>query len=299
MSKNIIAQAPLRISIAGGGSDLECFYENNGPGRVLNFAIKKYVRTYLSSRDKIIHTRTPIVEKILSDYQIQESFDLENAADIEPNSGLGTSSAYIVSLLMALKKFKNDKIDKHLLIEEAFQYESLMHSFKICGKQDICAAIFGGIGYYEFETQKVKYVNLTTNDSKYFFENYFSLLKLPLTRADDNPLNLNPEILSQISCLALRAREALFNSDYHMITNIINEGWELKKKTNQFPMPIELQSILEQFDINEILSYRTLGSGFTGHLLTQHSARHQANYVMPLPIIPIQIEDRGAYAYEY
>ena len=117
----IVTQTPLRFSLVGGGSDLPGFYREH-PGEVLTTSIAKYI--YITVNDRFDHTvrvsyskteevdssadvEHPIVRAALSKLGIRGGIEITSIADIPSRgSGLGSSSAFCVGLLHALRAYQ-------------------------------------------------------------------------------------------------------------------------------------------------------------------------------------------------
>ena len=145
----IISRAPFRVSFCGGGSDIPSFYEKYG-GCVLSCSIRKYVYIALhpsfdkktitlkyskteevSSFDEIEHKYFKIM---LKDYGIK-GVEIASMADIPSGTGLGSSSAFTVATLKALKSYKKLSYSKYALAQEACDVEINKAKSPI-GKQD-------------------------------------------------------------------------------------------------------------------------------------------------------------------
>ena len=118
----IISRAPLRMSFAGGGSDLPAYYREFG-GAVLSTAINKYVYVNVNQKFdsgiRIAYSKNEEVSSIsliehrlvkaaLELLEIPGGIEITTIADIpSKGTGLGSSSAFTVGLLNALRAFKN------------------------------------------------------------------------------------------------------------------------------------------------------------------------------------------------
>ena len=116
----IIARSPLRVSFCGGGSDIPSFYEKYG-GCVVSCSIRKYVYVALhpSFDKKTITLKYSKTEEVtnfdeiehkyfrimLKDYNVS-GVEITSMADIPTGTGLGSSSAFTVAVLKALKAYK-------------------------------------------------------------------------------------------------------------------------------------------------------------------------------------------------
>ena len=159
----IISRTPLRVSFAGGGSDLPAFYLEE-PGCVISSAIDKYI--YINVNPKFDnHIRasysiTEIVERKdeLKHELIREALDLtgiEGGIEITsisdiPSSGtgMGSSSTYTVGLLNALYAYVGKSVGAERLGREASWIE-IEKCQKPIGKQDQYIAAYGGMQFIQ------------------------------------------------------------------------------------------------------------------------------------------------------
>jgi len=182
MSK-IICRAPLRISYAGGGTDLEPFLNDHG-GSVINSAINQFAyatvepwhswyfvshdlneaKEYLLEPKDYDHSATKLL--VNSFLFLKEKFNLPEkpikittTSDVSPGSGLGSSSAITVSILTALIKYFQIKVSDYNLSEYSFYIER-----ELCnlpgGKQDQYASVYGGLKKYNFNRDKTDIENM-------------------------------------------------------------------------------------------------------------------------------------------
>src|SRR5215831_5742920 len=129
----IITRTPLRISIAGGGTDLPSYYRRFG-GDLISAAINKYIYVcinqtfspdYQVKYSKFEHVATideiqhPIVREALRRHAVQPSIEIISLADIPAGTGLGSSGTFSVGLLRALHAFQRRHVVTHALAEEA------------------------------------------------------------------------------------------------------------------------------------------------------------------------------------
>jgi D-glycero-alpha-D-manno-heptose-7-phosphate kinase len=188
----IISRAPLRVSFAGGGTDISPYSEDYG-GSVFNAAIKKYAycileinqsKNWLMSVNSIDRgfklDRFPLESsdfkprsdvglyinavKFILDHnkKIMDSdnpllISITTYCDVPGGSGLGTSSAVIVAIVKALDEAFNLGNDEYKLAQHAFHIERVMSNFE-GGKQDQYASAFGGFNYMEFGPGKRDFI---------------------------------------------------------------------------------------------------------------------------------------------
>lgn len=154
----MIARAPLRISLGGGGTDLPAYYSQYG-GMVIGAAIDKYV-TIVTNRTPFIegyalrystveHVRHPdeIDHPVFREALEKEPPGIEIAvlADVPAGTGLGSSGAFTVALLRALHPDR----PRRWLAEEAGTIE-MQRLGRNVGEQDNYTAAYGGVKVYTF-----------------------------------------------------------------------------------------------------------------------------------------------------
>ncbi len=170
------ARAPMRIGFFGGGTDVNPYAEEHG-GKVLNCTINLYVRCMLSQSSqpgltirsldlqevsRMVSGRTwdgklalpqavldamPHLHPNLS--AEQPGYRLTMFSDAPPGSGLGSSSALVVSMLKLLYNVAGQSYDPHDLAELAYRIERVDLGIP-GGRQDQYAAVFGGMCVYHF-----------------------------------------------------------------------------------------------------------------------------------------------------
>lgn len=161
----IVSSAPLRISLFGGGSDLPNFILNNGYGAVLSFSIESRVYTILHKLYKssgyllkyskieevsdISEIQHPIVRRVFSKYEIS-GVELTVISDLPAGTGMGSSSAFTVSLLNSVHKYLHNSRDNLEIAKEACHIEINELNSPI-GYQDQYASALGGFNLLKFE----------------------------------------------------------------------------------------------------------------------------------------------------
>ncbi|MBI2263328.1 galactokinase [Candidatus Berkelbacteria bacterium] len=175
MPKFILTRTPLRLSMGGGGTDIEAFFKKNG-GFWTSAAIDKYVRLTFNLRweehfvvkhgtsvDRVSKiqdiTNTLIsgsliylqMDKYLRDYNGRaHGLEINIVSDVPGHSGLGVSGAITVGCLQALHVFRGDMtVSKEQLAREAYEVEHELGGSKSTGYQDQYIAAFGGINSFE------------------------------------------------------------------------------------------------------------------------------------------------------
>jgi len=155
----------LRISFAGGLTDIAEFYNNADYGAVVSTSINKYVfitvNKKFDNKTRVSYSKTeivdnvkeihhPIVREVLDFLEIKNGTEITCIGDFPSGTGMGSSSAFTVGLLNALHRYKGEKISPYQLAEEAC-YIEIDRLKEPIGKQDQYASAFGGINYIKFE----------------------------------------------------------------------------------------------------------------------------------------------------
>jgi D-glycero-alpha-D-manno-heptose-7-phosphate kinase len=167
----IVTRTPLRVSFAGGGTDLPEFYRV-AEGAVFSTAIDKYVYVTVKRHselflepvrinysrteqvNEIAEIRNDIARECLRFLEIEPPIYVSTVADVPASTGLGGSSAFAVGLLHALHSFRGERVSAAQLAEEATHIEIEVLKQPI-GKQDQYAAAFGGLNLFCFGTNGV------------------------------------------------------------------------------------------------------------------------------------------------
>ena len=173
----ILTRAPLRISLAGGGSDLPSFF-SHGFGEVLSFAIDQYVyiaaHSYFSGGIRLSYSKTESVHKYLDiehplfrnamkSLDFHGDIELSSFADVPGSgTGLGSSSAFTVALIHTLLTFNGQRQTAHEIASLACNIEIEMCGDPI-GKQDQFASAYGGINRFKFVSDGSVTVNQDSN----------------------------------------------------------------------------------------------------------------------------------------
>ncbi len=160
----ILSRAPVRITLGGGGTDLESYYSKDG-GFLIGATINKYCAVMANKRfyDSILLTYSQMeIKDTVGDIEhrifreslralgVEKGIELHSVADVPANCGLGTSSSFTVALINALHTYKRDFVSQKQLAEEACHIEIDILGEPI-GKQDQYMAAFGGLTCLTFD----------------------------------------------------------------------------------------------------------------------------------------------------
>ncbi len=249
----IISRTPLRISFAGGGTDLPSYYRAHDGGAVTSAAIDRYIHVLVNEKfDKAVrvaYSRTENVEhfadlehglvrEAMRLTKVTDSLEIHTIADIPAEgTGLGSSSSLTVGLLNALYAHRGILRDPAELAEEACRIEIDTLGGTL-GKQDQYIAAFGGINHFEFrsdDTVRASPIPLTATD-RALLSDHLSLFYTGATRQAQGILReqsarteANLEALGRMRELARECRDVLLRKDWAGLGRVLDEGWGLKR----------------------------------------------------------------------
>ena len=253
----ILARAPFRISLGGGGTDLPSYYAQFG-GFILSAAISKYLYIYVNrpSADEFIRVKYSLYEQVGSPDEVQHdlvrptlkllglggSLEMVSMADVPAGTGLGSSGTYLVALLTALYELKREKVPTQALAETACHIEMNLAGHAV-GKHDHYLAAFGGLTCLDIETNgRVKVssldISLTTAEE---FRNNVLLFYTGLTRPSRDILESQKleterggaEVVDSLHRnreLGYRIKETLEKGDLERFGFLLDEHWQNKKR---------------------------------------------------------------------
>ncbi len=155
----ISTRTPLRVTLGGGGTDLESYYRHGG-GFIFAMALDKYIHItahrpaferrvlihgpHPEAADRSLDIQHELVREALLRHGLHDRVELASIADIAGGTGLGSSSCFLVGFLHALHALKGERPTPAQLAEEACTLEIDVLN-KGIGKQDQYMAAFGGL----------------------------------------------------------------------------------------------------------------------------------------------------------
>lgn len=289
----IISRAPVRISMGGGGTDLESYYSRFG-GFLMATAINKFVHILLNKRFessiRLSYSKTEIVDNVediehnifreaLKYFNIDKNIEIVSMADVPSNCGLGTSSTFTVALLNALFAFKRNYVSLSKLAETACHIEIDVLKEPI-GKQDQYVAAYGGFNAYYFNqdgTVDIEPINISDGALMELQSNLF-LFYLSKSRFASNVLkDQNTKVLEndsqvierlhKIKEIGFYTKKIFEAGKINEFGELLNEHWKVKKGLSN---KISDSTIDEIYDValkNGALGGKVVGAGGGGFLL--------------------------------
>jgi D-glycero-alpha-D-manno-heptose-7-phosphate kinase len=256
----ILSQAPVRITLGGGGTDLPSYYKKY-EGFLIAGAIDKYLiveankhfydtitlkYSKLEDVGNVNDIKHNLFREALKFVGIKKGIELTSLADVPAGSGLGSSGAFLVALLNTLHEFKGERATKRQLAEEACKIEiDILKEHE--GKQDKYICSFGGIKAYKFHKDgNVSVLHLPNEDViKSELESRLSIYFTGMTRKgtasdvlkkqDEKTEEQNPEMLEmlhKVKDIGLRTEKAFENFEFDQFGELMHEYWQIKTKMN-------------------------------------------------------------------
>lgn len=289
----IISRTPLRISFAGGGSDLPAFYRQE-PGAVVSTAINKYIYITVNPKfDDAIrasYSKTEIVSaaddlqhelirEALKMVRVYKGVEITSISDIPSRgTGLGSSSTYTVGLLNALYAHRNYFAGSERLAREACMIE-LDRCGKPIGKQDQYIAAYGGLQFIRFNPDESVYVDpvVCVPETRQRLQDGLLMLYTGLVRSADEILSEQSHnthtdeekraSLRRMVGLAEQMREALLRNDLNGFGEILHAGWMEKRKLASGISRPCIDEWYERARAHGAIGGKILGAGGGGFLL--------------------------------
>ena len=290
-----IGKSPYRVSLLGGGSDLDWFVKEEKFGVCLGYSLDKYSYSVLNvlpsiskkgileystreeykNADEIVH---PIVREVFSYFKIPNYIELKTFGFASGGSGLGGSASFLLSLISSLSRAFKFKLSKEQLIEKACFLE--IHKLgKPIGKQDqyLCANK-GFNSFTFFEDNSVKKNKLSIQKKKILnrLSDDFYLIPTNKKRNSDSVLKMikNDEEASEkiqnIRDIAFQFINFADERDYKIeefFNKSVKDSWIIKKSISNTMN----STLMAQYDlINHLIPnnwIRLIGAGNGGYFL--------------------------------
>jgi D-glycero-alpha-D-manno-heptose-7-phosphate kinase len=262
------SKAPLRIGLAGGGSDVSPYSDIYG-GIILNATINLYAyctieETYddfvtIESYDGECFERYPLsreleidgkasllkgsYNRVMRDYNIPlRSCKITTYNDAPAGSGLGTSSTMVVAILKAFVEWHSLPLGDYEIARLAYEIERKDLNLS-GGKQDQYAAAFGGFNYMEFLKDDMVIIN-PLKVKRWIVDELEASIVLYFTGRsrssaaiiDEQKKNvasgntMSIEAMHRIKQSAVDMKLAVLKGDMHEFARILGQAWEDKKK---------------------------------------------------------------------
>lgn len=264
----IRSKAPLRLGLAGGGSDVSPYSDIYG-GLILNATINLYAYCTIEETDdgkividsidsdcREVYPLTPylvidgrailikgVYNRVVKEYNVEpRAFKITTYNDAPAGSGLGTSSTMVVCILKAFVEWLSLPLGDYEIARLAYEIERIDLGLS-GGKQDQYAAAFGGFNYMEFLQNDIVIVN-PLKIKRWIIDELEASMLLYFTGASresakiideqkKNTTDGNEEAIEAMHQIKQSARDmklAILKGDIDGFADILRTGWENKKK---------------------------------------------------------------------
>jgi len=288
----IISRTPLRISFAGGGSDLAAYYKN-GYGSVVSTAIDKYVYITVNKKfDDLIrvsYSKTEIVAAVdevehniireaLRLVGIDRGVEVVYMGDIPLGSagiGLGSSSGLAVGVLNALYAYQGRHVSAETLARQACRIEIDILKCPI-GRQDQYITAYGGLQQIRFNHDESVFVDpvICLPETRARLNRRLLLFYTGMTRISSDILreqqdNTSDHVrhLRKIVGLSEELAACLQQDDLSRFGRILHEGWLLKKELASGITSPQIDDYYDRARAAGAVGGKILGAGGGGFLL--------------------------------
>jgi len=303
----LIARAPVRISLGGGGTDLEAYYGRYG-GCVVSTTIDKYFYVFLNvNRDEDLQITSSdyrtfyrhdseqelltdgdlaLPKAVLHHFGIHRGVSLFLASMIPPGTGLGSSSTVAVATIKAIGTVSGLNLSKEQVADLASHIEIDKMGMPI-GKQDQYAAAFGGLNFITFTSRGVSVEpldvtpetvrRLEANLLLFFTGSSRDSAKI-LTEQKGSSEKDEPQVIAALHAvkeMALEVKLCFERDDLRRLGELLDLNWQHKKRfasgiTN--PLIDECYALARD---NGAIGGKITGAGGGGFLMLYCEPEHQ------------------------
>jgi len=298
----IRSKAPLRLGLAGGGTDLNTYCDEFG-GYVLNSTISLYVHCTIEELDdkKIIFESTDlnqtieleskkklklngemdlykgIYNRVVKDFVKKPlEFKISTYSDVPSGSGLGGSSTLVVAIIKAFVEWLYLPLGEYDIAKLAFEIEREDIGIE-GGSQDHYAATFGGFNFMEFYDKKrvivnpLRIKNWIIDELEDSIVLYFTNITRSASQIEKEKKKLIDDkksllAMHEIKKDAILMKEALLKGNIGDFANILGKSWKAKKRVSSSVTNNEIDRIYNLALANGAYSGKVSGAGGGGFM---------------------------------
>lgn len=277
----IYTEAPCRLSLFGGGSDLPEFLKNNS-GAVINMGINIRQRMRLTIQKDgqkfldIPNKANPDFYKtIFKELGVDiNDVGLIHECDGEIESGLGSSASAAVALVSGIYKLKGLEVDRSNIAKQAWSIEVTKQKL-YGGIQDQLAAAYGGLNFWSLDSGRglnigIKQFSREVGDG---LVRHMLLFHTGLTRTNTKIQEqfkkmTSEKVLSlrQIRNTAIQSLGVIDSQDWEWVGNLLHNAWEVKKSSNALISNPQIDKIYETAKDSGAWGGKLCGSGGGGYM---------------------------------
>ncbi len=295
----IITRTPLRITLGGGGTDLPSYYRRSGHGFLIAAAITKYVFIAVNrnfdddillkySAVERVHTGDeidhPLLRECLRAVGSPTGLEISSMADIPAGTGLGSSGAFTVGTLHALRMYQHEQVTNIDLASEACDIE-IGRLAEPVGKQDQFIAALGGVSAFTFrDDESVSVERLEFNEAtRSDLEDNLLLFYTGVRRSASEVLgseqanatsSTDPgsgeglsDNLDRTRAIGYETRDALLDGDLGAFAGLLTRQWHLKYERQPGQVHDTVDEWIEAALGAGALGGKLVGAGGGGFLL--------------------------------
>jgi D-glycero-alpha-D-manno-heptose-7-phosphate kinase len=312
----IVARAPLRVALGGGGTDLPSYYREHS-GFVVSTAIDRHVHIVATTGfqksyrlkhleweevDDPAEVRHPILREALAHHWTGGPVELASVADAPPGTGLGSSGAYAVCAIKALRLLAGVELSPVELAEEASHLEIELLGRSI-GKQDQYAASFGGARAYTFlpdDSVEVRELELSDDVRRALCDD-FLLFFTGRERSASDILGAGQDqkALDRLRTLAHETAAALESGDLDRYGDLMQEHWEAKRRRAPGTVTGDMDALRRRAIEAGARGVISLGAGGGGFLLVYSPDPERTRAALAgVPELRFGLDSVGAVAWD-
>ena len=314
------AKSPVRISFAGGGTDLTTYFYEEG-GAVLNATINKFTHAILEKREDekiIIHSydlnkrltfknmseislngELDLIKSVIQLLKPEFGFELTTYSDVPPGSGLGGSAVLLSAVIGAFNNYKENKFSDYEIAELAFHAERVVMNLS-GGWQDQYATVFGGFNFIELKDRENIVNPLRINDD--LINELEDSLLLCYTGINHNSGDIHDEqkelmknqsqkeYAETAKNIAYEMKSKLLKGYIDDFGELLGKAWETKKMFSPKITNNYLNAIYTFALSNGAIGGKLLGAGSGGYYLLCVPTDKKLDLIKALEKRKLQIE---------
>jgi D-glycero-alpha-D-manno-heptose-7-phosphate kinase len=305
-SIGVRARAPLRLGLAGGGTDLSPYCDECG-GAVLNATIGRYAHAHLTFRDdhqlcfSAHDVKQEDIVPLAAELPLDSGLLLHRAVfnrmarqflrgrlnavtvtstvDAPPGSGLGSSSALVVALVEAYRAAFSLPLGRYDVARLAFEIERIELGLD-GGRQDQYAAAFGGLNFMEFLPGDKVIVNPLRIADSHLYEFEASLIVCFTGQSRTSDAIIKDQVagirrrderaidaLHQLKADAVDMKQALLRGNIQEVAKVLERSWNAKRRTSEHVSNPRVQEVFDLGLKNGAVAGKVSGAGGGGFLM--------------------------------
>jgi D-glycero-alpha-D-manno-heptose-7-phosphate kinase len=280
----IISKTPYRVSLFGGSTDYASYYENYG-SVLIGFALDQYCYVALRATPKLLgyhtkvtYSKTEFVEDnrdiknnavrgVLQFLGISTGVEISHMSDLPAQTGIGSSSSFIVGLLKAGHALQGNYPSKKEIAKEAVYIERVLLG-EVGGVQDQIWAAYGRDNSIHIDKAgefEVKPLPISENFREEFLNRSIMVYTGSRNSFDIAKSHEVPD-KKEIHRLAKYALLSFYEGDLNSVAKLLGESWEAKKAISGSITTPEVDSIYADLRSGGMLGGKLLGAGGSGFI---------------------------------